>query len=402
MLKFKVMKSLAGRPYIKFFATIRILFMALTLLFSLSACLNEGSGSEDSTQVVADPEQVVTPPLTTPERTVCDPFDVGSSAQDRGLIGNLLYLTDDQPRYSSVQDYIDYGHPIESTLYFDRLFVPTRGFDLGFYTQEGTLILNQNDEPIYEYFALRLESQLTLSESEPEGWYQMALLSDDGSMLYKKESNGSLTPIVSNDGNHSTQMGCGSAIYLDHNSKIPVVLYYHQGPRFHIALSVLWRHLDESEDPNSPIRDSECGRSGNSRYFDSTVVPSKATSTFYDMLSRDWKVLNNENYYFPVQANNPCAIEDPLLITNFNINSSTRTSVSVSWSTSLLSSSQIEVKNITTGVVTTSPLDNNLVLSHSLTLSGLTANTLYSVRAISQSSSGQTVFSSESAFRTPR
>lgn len=393
------MKTLPGRTQLKGFLQLTLL---CTLFFSLNACLTEGGGAEGDTEVVADPTPVPTP-LTPPERTVCDPFNLGGSAQDRGLIGNLLFLTDDQPRYTRAVDYIDNGTPVQTTLYFDRLFVPTRAFDLGFYTQDGTLVLNHNNEPIYEYFGLRLESQLMLAQSEAPGWYQMAILSDDGAILQQKNPDGSLSVIVDNDGTHPTRMGCSvQPVYLDHNSKIPVVIEYYQGPRYHISLVVMWRPLPDGTNPDIPVVEAECGRSGNSRYFNSNVVPSAPTTTFYDMLSRGWKPLDNENYYFPEQANNPCAQEDPLLITNFAINSTTRTSVTVSWTTSLPATTRAEVKNVTTGVIISPPEDTVLKTSHTVTVTGLTANTLYSVKGLSVSASGQAAASSESAFRTPR
>ncbi|NJM10393.1 MAG: hypothetical protein HC883_05955 [Bdellovibrionaceae bacterium] len=179
------MKALVGRSQIRGFKIALLLPLGISALISITGCLSEGSGSEAGTDVVADPSNVL-PPLSVPERTVCDPFNAGQTARDRGLIGNLVYLTPDQPRYTRVGDYIANGTPIQSTLYFDKLFVPTRAFDLGFYTQDGTLVVNQNDEAIYEYFGLRLETQLMLGQNQAPGWYQMSVLSDDGAVLSKK------------------------------------------------------------------------------------------------------------------------------------------------------------------------------------------------------------------------
>lgn len=399
------MKILVGRPSSRFFISIEVLFLAFLTLFVVTGCLNEGSGSEDATQVVADPDDPVEvlPPLTTPERTVCDPFDSGVSAQDRGLVGNLLYLTDDQPRYDNVEDYMTHGTPIPSTLYFDRLYVPTRAFDLGFYTQAGQIVLNQNDEAIYEYFALRLESQLMLAANESPGWYQLAVLADDGAILEEKLQDNSTKLLIDSDGNSPTRMGCSvKSIYMDGNTKRHIILKYFQGPRYHIALTMLWRPLPSGEDPDAPVDDIECGRFGNSRYFDSTQTPSQPQIKFYELLERGWKPLTNENYFFPAQATNPCAVEDPLLLTNFNLDSYKRTEAIVSWTTSLPATSQIELKNISSGLIQYSTLETSLNTSHRVTFTGLTANTLYSVKGISESSDGQIVESAESAFRTPR
>lgn len=396
------MKALVVRTQIRGFSTILCAFAGLFLILNLTGCLESGSGTEAGTDVVANPAPAL-PPLTTPERTVCDPFNSGISARDRGLVGNLLYLTDDQPRYGDVKSYIDNGTPIQSTLYFDQLYVPTRAFDLGFYTQDGTLVTNANNQPIYEYFGLRLESQLTLAANEAPGWYQLSSLADDGAIISVKNPDGTLTKIVDNDGTHATRMGCASkSIYMDHSTKLPVVIEYYQGPRYHISLVVMWRPVPDGVDPALPASDAQCGQAGNGMYFDSTKVPSAPTATYYDLLTRGWKPLTNENYYFPEQASNPCASEDPLLITSFAINSTTRTSVTISWTSSLPSTTKAEVKNVTTGAIISTTEDMTLTLSHTVTIPGLTANTLYSVKGISTSAGGQTVSSSESAFRTPR
>lgn len=396
------MKALVGRLQIRGFKSALFYPLVLSLSLFTTGCLTEGAGSEAGTDVVADPSDTA-PPLTSPDRTVCDPFSVGQTARDRGLIGNLVYLTDDQPRYSRVSDYIENGTPIQSTLYFDKLFVPTRAFDLGFYTQDGTLILNNNSQPIYEYFGLRLETQLMIGAGQEPGWYQMSTLADDGALVSQINTDGSKTVLVNNDGTHATKMACASkAVYMDHNTKIPALIEYYQGPRYHISLVVMWRKLAEGEDPNAPAMDTECGKSGNTRFFNSNVVPSAPTTTYYDMLTRGWKPLDNENYFFPEQARNPCATEAPLLLTGFSINSSTRTQVTVSWVTSIPSSSRAEVKNVTTGAIITSPTDPVLKTNHSVTITGLSANTLYSVKGISVTAGGQSASSSESAFRTPR
>jgi hypothetical protein len=395
------MKSFAGRMlYMKDFSTILLVACCL----SLTACLTEGTGTEAGTDVVANPTDAPPKqPLTTPERTVCDPFSVGTSARDRGLIGNLLFLEDDQPRYTSVHDYINYGTPIASTLYFDQLFIPTRAFDLGFYTQDGHVVVNQHDQPVYEYFGLRVETQITLADSDPAGYYEFAILSDDGATMTKINDDGTEEVLVNNDGTHPTRMGCGTkAVYMDHQSKIRTVIEYYQGPRYHISLVVLYRPMPDGANPNAQAVDVECGKSGNGRYFNSNVVPSAPTATYYDLLTRGWKPLGNENYYFPEQFSNPCASEAPLLLTNFAINSTARTQVTVSWATNIAANSKVEVKNVTTGAVITSPVDANLVTAHSMTLTGLTANTLYSVKATSVTATGQTSTSSELAFRTPR
>ncbi len=375
----------------------------IALAFNITGCLTEGIGQVDNTDVVGAPGEVPMPPLTPPERTVCDPFNAGVSARDRGLVGNLLYLEDHQPRYTSARDYITNGTPVQSTLYFDKLYIPTRAFDLGFYTQDGTLVLNQHDQPLYEYFGLRLESQLQLAPGEAAGWYQMAALSDDGSVLSLKSSDGVLTPLIDNDGTHPTRMGCAmKSVYLNAGERLPFVMEYYQGPRFHISMVLLWRPLPAGADPNAAVSDVECGRSGNGRYFNSTVIPSAPTATYYEMLVRGWKPLSNQNYYFPEQASNPCGIQNPLIISNFSIISTTQTSVPVTWVTNQPSTTQARVKDVVTGAIIQSAFDPTLTTNHTATITGLTANTLYALTGTSTIPGQQSTTSDEIAFRTPR
>jgi len=397
------MKSIVGRPLFVLFSFVKVYILCLSLVFFISGCLDEGRGREGDTEVVVEPDETPPPPLTSPERTVCDPFESGVSTRDRGIVGQLFYLEADQPLYTSTSDYFEHGQTIPSTIYLDRLFIPTRAFDLGFYTETGEVVLNSSGEPLYEKFALRMETQLALAENEQEGWYQLATLSDDGSSVILVDENGQQDVLIDNDGNHPTRMGCAvHSVYMTKENHKSAIITYHQGPRYHIAMTLLWRPLPEGADPNSPVSDIECGRSGNSRYFDSNFVPSKPMTPYYEILERGWKVLTNENYRFPYQASNPCGEEAPLLLSNFSVNSVTRTNVSVSWATNLPASSQLQLRNTTTGDLILSPLDSSLKTSHSVTLSGLSSNTLYSIIALSEDADGRRVESEEVAFRTPR
>lgn len=373
------------------------------LAISLTGCIELGSGTEGDTTVVAGPDDVPGPPLTNPEHTICDPFNAGTSQRDRGLIGNLVYLTDDQPRYTSARDYVDNGVPVQSTLYFDKLMIPTRSWDLGFYTQAGELVLNHRDEPLYEYFGVHLESELMLAPGEDPGWYQFAILSDDGATMDLRDDEGVLDPIVNNDGTHPTRMGCSmKSVYLDQNSKIPFTINYYQGPRYHISMILMMRPLPAGADPLAAAADVECGRQGNDRYFDYNTVPSTPKTKWYELLERGWKPLENSNFHFPEAAENPCAPDDPLVISNFVIENTTPNSVTVSWDTNEPSTSKVSVKNVVTGATVETAEDPTLVTHHVVTVPGLTANTLYAVRGISEVPGVKSSISDERAFRTPR
>lgn len=379
-----------------------ILTIVLSTFF-ISGCLTEsGTGTESGSTVVSEPDAT---PQADPERTVCDPFKTNSpQARDRGLVGNLLFLSDDQPRYSNIADFMNNAHVAEVNIYLDRLFMPTRPFDRGFYTQSGTLVTNANGNTLYEYFGMHLEAQLQLSTNEPAGYYQLATLADDGALLKIPDGAGGFKTIVNNDGIHSTKMACAAEpVWLDHNTKIPMILQYYQGPRYHISLVTMWRPWPDGVSNTNAVVDPYCGRSGNSLFFDSTKDPVEAKTPFYELLSRDWKVLENANYNFPDQEVNPCVpTEEPLAILSFTLSDVLRDRVTLNWTTNIPSTSQGWSKNVSTSVSGTTALNSTLVQTHSVTITGLAPNTLYSVKALSTTPGGQNVVSDERAFRTPR
>lgn len=384
----------------------RLVILILTIsTFFVAGCLTEsGTGTESGSTVVSEPDNSPpASPAADPERTVCDPFKTNSpQARDRGLIGNLFYLTDDQPRYGNLADFLDNAHVAEANIYLDRLFIPTRPFDRGFYTQAGSLVTNASGTTLYEYFGLHMESQLQLGPNEPAGYYQLATLADDGAIVKIPDGNGGWKVIVNNDGTHATKMSCASeAIYLDANTKIPVVIDYYQGPRYHISLVSMWRPWPDGV--SNTVVDPLCEHQGNDLFFDSTKDPVEPKPAFYELLARDWKVLENTNYFFPDQAENPCVpAEQPLAITTFTLSNVQRDRVTLNWTTNIASTSQGTWKNVSTLASGTTAVDSTLVQTHSLTITGLAANTLYSVKAISTTPGGQNAVSDERAFRTPR
>lgn len=385
---------------------------ALVMSQLLVACPDSGptSGSEAGTNVVTEPTPNMSP-LTPPERTICDPFSTNSpAARDRGVVANMVWLDDSmpprngQPSIKKVADYFNIGNVVDSTLYFDRVFVPTRKFDMGFFTQDGSLVLNHLGQPMYEYFALHMEGQFQLGPNDVEGDYQVALLADDGAVLKVSDGAGGYRVLVDNDGEHSTKFACPTnTIHMSKDTKLPFVLEYFQGPRYHISVAVMWRLVPDGTDPAIPIADTQCGQQGNSMYWDYNVTPSQAKQPFYELLARGWKVLENENYHFPAQATNPCVpAEDPMSISTFQIVGVSRTSVSLNWTSNVRSDSQVEVRNVATGAVFRTALDPESVTDHNVVVTGLSPNTLYAFKGISVTSGGQTAISDERALRTQR
>jgi hypothetical protein len=241
-----------------------------------------------------------------------------------------------------------------------------------------------------------MESNLKLGLDDPEGQYQMAVLSDDGTNLFVKDA-ADYRNYVNNDGTHPTRMGCSiDALTFNSTTRIPMKLDYYQGPRFHIALTVLWRvkPADGSLDPL-------CGSSGNSRFWDSTQNPPAPQQSYYDLLGRGWKVLTTDNFELPGQQN-PCSSSDMLAITSPTLRDSGRDFATFGWSTNIPADSKVELTVVSTGAKFSTPVDSSMVTSHLVTVTGLSPNTLYSFQMVSSTGPIQTVKSDPDTFRTAR
>lgn len=271
----------------------------------------------DSSEALAIPDSPnrIEPNPPIDSKTICDPFSNTSDSTagaSLGIVGRMAYLTDAMPRYGSARSYLEHGVPVDATLFVDKLDVPTRRFDLGFQTQNGTLIKNQNGNTLYEYFGLKLESELQLSGGNAPGRYQLALLSDDGAVL-EVNDRGDWETLIDNDGVHPTRMGCAlRTVQVTEDGRIPIRVHYYQGPRYHIALQLLWRKIDDNA-PSSALNDALCGAAGNNLFFDYSRVPSTPKAAFNDLLSRGWRVLEAQNYALPrAVQENPCHSNDPI------------------------------------------------------------------------------------------
>lgn len=319
----------------------------------------------------------------------------------QGLLAKLFYLNDSQPRFGSVNPYIEQGQPLQDfTLYFSRLNIPTRPWDRGFVTTTGNVITNQQGTTLYEWFGLEFQTDLRLSGNEPAGYYQLAVLSDDGATVHRRNADDSLgTLIIDNDGSHPTRLGCASTpILLDGISNFPITLRYYQGPRFHIALVLMKRPWLS---PNFNPQDVECGQMGNDRFFDSTQNPPVATANYHGLEARGFASLTSENYGLPVGFLNACNLPAPIL-SLVQVIDVLSDSAKVSWTTDVASTSQVEVTNVGTGEVVQVPMDLRLMNDHTVNVSGLLPNTLYRLVAISMSDSGKTTRSDVLTIRTRR
>ena len=227
-----------------------LLFAAVPLFAVFQNCSAHQFSSTDATSASvtdsgeptgdpATPTQVVasTPiPLPTPVvPVVCDPFSAGStcsaSAGGPGLLGNLYFLSNGQ----TLNAYFTQGVKQNILIILSQLDVPTRDFATGFPGPSGPL-MNGNGEILTEWFALDLTGNIKLN-NEPEGSYQFAFISDDGSALAIDGHQ-----IINNDGLHGPTWKCGTtAVALSRTVKHAIRVGYFQGPKVQIALQLFWR-----------------------------------------------------------------------------------------------------------------------------------------------------------------
>ncbi|MBK8201096.1 MAG: hypothetical protein IPK68_01800 [Bdellovibrionales bacterium] len=376
----------------------RLLTLTVLFLLALPSC-------EEGDSVLVDPDGGgdtvvdIVPPYMPPDPStyVCDPFEE-STAGDRnqGLVASLFYTLPGEANYTKAVDYINHAHPVSDvSLFFNQLNIPTRPFDRGFITRSGEVISTPQGNTLYEYFGINFRSFLTLEESDPEGLYQLAVLSDDGAVLRMKDSAGNWQTIVDNDGTHPTRMGCAAApVDMRHNSYVPLELDYYQGPRYHISLVVMWRPWNGSAD------DPSCGKQGNGMFFNSQVDPPAPQAAYNALLSRGWKVVSTPHYRLEAPNQNPCNEPAPH-VEDYVVSNVTSTGVTASWLTDIAAIGRLHVTEVGTGA-TTIYTKKGFAVRHTMTVNNLTPNTLYRVKSSSESGSGLATETDYVEFRTLR
>jgi len=290
------------------------LSLALAGLVGLTGCDADMSlVSAGGTQVLSDPNAF------DPSKVVCDPFQNQTNypglpphlAAHFGVSGRISYLPASAPLPARVSDFDAYEVPVDTHLFMTDVGVPTRAFDLGFFDQNGGLVTNAEGTKLYEYFRLKLRGEIQLSADDPEGDYQFALLADDGATLRVDRGTG-MELWVDNDGTHPTRFKQSALpLHLTHGSSVPFEIDYYQGPRYHIALELMWRRVPTIESGLSAV-DPAQGTQGNSRFYDSTVTPSLPKVAYMDLLYRGWKRVSGDRFLLPRELRaNPCIAANP-------------------------------------------------------------------------------------------
>lgn len=252
----------------------------------------------------------------------CSPFGTVTVASDKaGLKAELRYIDPTSSMTAAqknsilaTQYFID--NPIfikvPEAVYLSDVNVPTRIFTSGFSTSANSLIKDKQGNVLIEYFALKMDTILKLGPNDLEGYYELSTLSDDGTLLQMYE-NDKWVDLINNDGAHSTKMGCmNQRVLLTKQSRIPLRLYYNQGPRTQIANVMVWNYRGAQAvgDPTDLASDAAihtyCGKAGNDNFWISaTSLPGP---WIIDILGRseEWKIVRSDNFQLPNNEVNPC------------------------------------------------------------------------------------------------
>jgi hypothetical protein len=235
------------------------------------------------------------------EPPICNPFGSGGGTNRNGLVGSIYYASGGTaPTYPSTTGYFQYGRRKNGALYLSDLNVPTRLFNTGFSYQSGQYLTNDQGAMLIEDFALSMTSNVRLTTGDQPGYYEFAVISDDGSKLSVSQ-NGTTSVMVNNDTVTPPRMGCanGRSVYFDGNTTLPIKLDYFQGPRFHIAMVLMWKYLGSNP---STANDPKCGATDSNQWFNENT---SAQGPWYaEIQSRGWKPLKPMNFW--LEGTNPC------------------------------------------------------------------------------------------------
>jgi hypothetical protein len=268
-------------------------------------------------------------PTPSPSIIGCNPFTTPSGSPsgspDDGLLASLYYLPGDPgaPNDDSVAYYIQTGTYVGDFL-FSQVNIPTENFLAGFPMSNGKLVMDKNGDVLNQWFALDFKASIVLGATDAPGLYEIAVLSDDGSILYLDQGMGQgLQPAIENDGEHSNRIVCSSVAYNFSNSAtnptiMPMELKYFQGPKESIAAQIFWRKVTSSS--ASSLADTECASPSTStdplgglddNYYYDTDTNSTPQTPIENFISRGWHVLAPDNFLLPGGVVNKCPAPIP-------------------------------------------------------------------------------------------
>jgi hypothetical protein len=199
--------------------------------------------------------------------------------------------------------------PLETTLYFRSLNVPTRPFNAGFPLFNGGFLRDASNNTLIEFFRMDFDGFLELSDIDEEGEYEIATIADDG---VRVQMGLEQVAIINQPAVTASRFTCATQkVNMVRGMAQPLHVSYFQGPKYHIALMMMWRKA-------SPAAEPLCNANnvGNELFFNSNVydeathTPSDPQPAFRALEGRAWSVIKPVNYRLPdSELFNPCLSE---------------------------------------------------------------------------------------------
>lgn len=251
-----------------------------------------------------------------------------------GLLGRLYYLEDDRDDRSSIAStlrdkngesipfngnnlhsvnvLIERGFSSDVYILTKAINTPAISFKSGFQISDSNYLKDHNGRVLIEAFALDLKGSIRLLRGQGAGYYEFAVISDDGSILeIDSDGDGIYDYIINNDGYHSPRMKCGQgAVFMNAESELPIRFRFYQGPRETIAAMLVMRRVAS---PDLAGQDADCGftdgqvhagRGSKQQWFGAPstqagYTPNYSTSIFGDLLARGWFVPSDQMFSLP-------------------------------------------------------------------------------------------------------
>ena len=287
---------------------------------------------------------IVSPPpaATSPVAAYCNPFALASQSVDlahhHGLVAYLYLLPSASPS-SPPEDTAGYRSEAvatNSTFFFSALDTPTRIYTRSFAARNETS--GEKQLMPSQYFLLSFHTVLQPPATGGAGvngsemQYQLALISDDGSVLYAADvAEGSRVKssavLIDNDGVHTTRIAFSdidpsNASAITAGRATNLTLHYFQGPPAHIALQLLYRPLhptlthtaastnssssatdgaEQGEEEEETQQERDEDEEGNGLYWQVQAegAQSMETESYRRLLERGWQVVPDEWYWLP-------------------------------------------------------------------------------------------------------
>jgi hypothetical protein len=255
----------------------------------------------------------------------------GTAVAGGGLEADLYYfpVLPDPSRTTKLADFLDpaLATKTDYKVYFNQLNFPTRKFTGGFIGADGKPVENGDGDKVIDYFALFMKSQLALAAGDAPGFYQLAILSDDGSRVSVAENGATYEYQTGNDVDHHSYITCADhAIELKAGEGLPIQVEYFQSRRDQISLILLWRKVAAplalpgdggrfcGMNPKSPLALPTGIPSYNQWYF---LTPDSggytATQNWIDFLAEGWSPIPAKNFRLPSGAPTaPCTGSSPI------------------------------------------------------------------------------------------